>query len=77
MKFGVVLLLLVFPAAGVAVAQTSTPQSSVVGTEGIISPSRPVPVGKAPGMQAKLVEDTLRKKCTRLFFARATRRSAA
>lgn len=68
MKFGVVLLLLVFPAAGVAVAQTSTPQSSVVGTEGIISPSRPVPVGKAPGMQAKLVEDTPQEKVYAIIF---------
>ncbi|MGC2721804.1 MAG: PPC domain-containing DNA-binding protein [Candidatus Acidiferrales bacterium] len=68
MKFGVVLVLLVFPAAGGAVAQTSTPQSSVVGTEGIISPSRPVPVGKAPGMQAKLVEDTPQEKVYAIIF---------
>jgi hypothetical protein len=44
-------------------ARAQTPQASAAATggaaqdEAIISPSRPVPVGKAPGLQFKLVKD--------------------
>jgi predicted DNA-binding protein with PD1-like motif len=67
-KLGAILLLMAFFAVGVASAQTSTTQSSVGGDEGIISPSRPVPVGKAPGMQAKLVKDAPDEKVYAIIF---------
>jgi predicted DNA-binding protein with PD1-like motif len=37
---------------------------------GYISPSRPVPVGKAPSMQAKLIKDTPEEKVYSIVFSR-------
>ena len=47
-----------------AAAQTSTP------TADLISPARPVPTGKAPGMQVKLTADTPAEKTYAIVFQR-------
>jgi len=48
-----------------AVAQTAP-----VPDDRLISPTRPVPVGKAPGMQVKLVKDTPEEKVYAVVFYR-------
>ena len=42
--------------------------SAQVPDDRLISPSRPVPVGKAPGMQVKLVMDTPQQKVYAVVF---------
>jgi uncharacterized protein len=43
-------------------SQTSTTKTAVAQGDGMISPSRPVPVGKAPGLQFKLIKDAADEK---------------
>jgi len=50
--------------AGQMAAQATATQPD----ERFISPSRPVPVGKAPGMQVKLVKDTPEEKVYAVIF---------
>jgi predicted DNA-binding protein with PD1-like motif len=45
-------------------------QTLQVPDDRLISPSRPVPVGKAPGMQVKLVKDTPEEKVYAVVFYR-------
>jgi uncharacterized protein len=61
MQLTLAALMLVFTAVPV-MAQVSMPD------EGLISPSGPVPTGKAPGMQAKLVKDTPEEKVYAIIF---------
>jgi predicted DNA-binding protein with PD1-like motif len=61
------LLLAVEMFGGVAGAQ-SGPASTQAADDGLISPSRPVPAGKAPGMQVKLVKDTPEEKVYAVIF---------
>jgi hypothetical protein len=51
-----------------AQAVSSQSSSSQLPDERLISPSRPVPVGKAPGMQVKLVKDTPEEKVYAVVF---------
>jgi predicted DNA-binding protein with PD1-like motif len=53
--------------SGAAVAQVQTAQTP---NDNLISPSRPVPVGKAPGMQVKLVKDTPEEKIYAVIFSK-------
>ena len=61
MRLRQTLLLLIF--ATPAIAQTTVAPNDV-----FISPSRPVPVGKAPTMQAKLVKDTPGEQVYSIIF---------
>ena len=59
----------------VAQAASSQPASSQLPSsqspdDRFISPSRPVPVGKAPGMQVKLVKDTPEEKVYAVVFSK-------
>jgi len=68
MKIGVVLVLLAFPALASAQAANSQARSTAPPDGGMISPSQPVPVGKAPGMQWKLVNDEPTEKVYAIIF---------
>lgn len=68
MKIGVVLVLLAFPALASAQAANSQARSTAPQDGGMISPSQPVPVGKAPGMQWKLVNDEPTEKVYAIIF---------
>jgi predicted DNA-binding protein with PD1-like motif len=61
MRISLALLLLVITTPVVA----QTPAAS---SDAFISPSRPVPVGKAPAMQAKLVKDTPGEQVYSIIF---------
>jgi len=61
--------------SSVAQAASSQPASSQLPSsqspdDRFISPSRPVPVGKAPGMQVKLVKDTPEEKVYAVVFSK-------
>jgi predicted DNA-binding protein with PD1-like motif len=69
------LMLLLWTICGALAAQSSVAQSSntsrdnlLASDPALISPSRPVPVGKAPGMQVKLVKDTPEEKVYAVIF---------
>src|SRR5271156_1530840 len=61
MRLRLVLLLLFLPTP--AIAQTPAAPNNA-----FISPSRPVPVGKAPAMQTKLVKDTPGEQVYSIIF---------
>ena len=74
MKIGVVLVLLALPVAALAqnsatnAARIAIPTTTAAQDDAVISPSRPVPVGKAPGMQWKLVNDEPTEKVYAIIF---------
>jgi len=55
-------------AAQVSQAGSSQSASSQLPEDRLISPARPVPVGKAPGMQVKVVKDTPEEKVYAVVF---------
>jgi len=61
LKLAFLLFALSIPALVVPVAAQTIPDDA-------ISPSRPVPTGKAPGMQTKLVKDTPEEKVYTIIF---------
>lgn len=61
MRLRQTLLLLIFATPAIA-------QTTVAPNEALISPSRPVPVGKAPTMQAKLVKDAAGEQVYSIIF---------
>lgn len=67
MKLRVVVVLLgIVGLCNVAVGQTAGADQAV--NDRFISPSRPVPTGKAPGMEVKLVKDTPEEKIYAVIF---------
>jgi predicted DNA-binding protein with PD1-like motif len=64
MKRTALLLLIVFAAS----ATHCRPASAQMPDDTLISPARPVPVGKAPGMQIKQVKDTAEEKVYSVIF---------
>jgi predicted DNA-binding protein with PD1-like motif len=69
MKTKIVLSLLVSALTVSSLAQSPASNSgSHMPDDGLISPSRPVPVGKAPGMQVKMVKDTPEEKVYAVIF---------
>jgi predicted DNA-binding protein with PD1-like motif len=65
LKFALLPVVLIVPVMLSCVAAAQTPQ---VPDDRLISPSRAVPVGKAPGMQVKLVMDTPQQKVYAVVF---------
>jgi hypothetical protein len=61
MRLKLTLLLLIFTTPAVA-------QKMAAPSDAFISPSRPVPVGNAPAMQAKLVKDTPGEQIYSIIF---------
>jgi len=66
-----------FLIAFAASAALSNSASGQIAGDVYISPSRPVPTGKAPAMQVKLVKDAPEERSTPWSSIRATRHSAA
>ena len=64
MKLTLALFLIVFAASGTLCHSGSAQQPD----DALISPSRPVPTGKAPGMQVKQVKDSPEEKVYALIF---------
>jgi predicted DNA-binding protein with PD1-like motif len=71
MKASAKLLALVFVTGTVmAQGQTAEPAKTRVTDDTLISPSRPVPIGKAPGMNVKLVKDMPDEKVYAVIFSK-------
>ena len=66
MKIALLTLATLLAAPNLAPAQS--PTSALPSESGLISPSRPIPTGKAPNMQVKLVKDTPEEKVYVIVF---------